>query len=441
MVVGRTVAGRGKVLIAAFLYCLCLADHSAWAATAMVVYGRSGAGSPRYRTWNGSAWTTEASANSLAAFPEWVVLRGSPLTNHFALATLDNTDDIEVQIWNGSAWSTLFQATNDAGTHTRRVFDLAYEQLSGHLLLVYRESGTTEVRYRTHDGTAWSAESSYAMTSSNPRWLQLIPKRGSDEMMITCIGNSGAIHKAAMWNGSSFTNQTDLDGVDEPNTRREHADGAFEGVSGQGLVAYNQDSHSPGYRTLTSATWSSVQNAPSPGAQTQWTRMASDSLSDEIIMTTLDQGNDVNVTIWNGSGWGSPFEIETNTPYSDRRAMDVAYEPQGNEALVAFDDNTNTLKYRTWDGFGWSVEMPGPSGGSAPLWNPQAVTGMVSGQVFVTYCTDDRQIRSVVWGGSAFGSALTLAVSSGDKEHETFMVAIAGLAAAPKIVSWQELER
>ncbi|MCI0365431.1 MAG: hypothetical protein L0219_16310 [Phycisphaerales bacterium] len=420
------------------LILMAIISDSTQASSAMIAYGKFGSTSPRYQIWNGSAWGAETAANSVGSAPQWVVLRGSPALNAFALATLDDNHDIEVQTWNGTLWSSVFQATDDAGTKDRRVFDLAYEQVSGHLLLVYRENATNQVRYRTYDGLAWSSEGSYTMTANNVRWLQLVPKPGTDQMLIIAISDNDKIHKAARWNGSGFTNLVDLVGIDEPGTKREHADGAYEGVSGQGLVAHNQDTNSPAYRTLNGGSWSSSQSAPSVGGQTQWTRLASDFVSDEIIMVTLDQANDINITVWNGSSWGTPIQIESDTAYTDRRAMDVAYECDGNEALVAYDDDTNTLKYRTWNGAGWSAELPGPTGGDAPLFNPQTVTGLVTGQIFVTYCTDNKEIRTAVWDGSSFGSGLLVATSSGDKDFETFMVAVA--CALPRVVSWQEVK-
>src|SRR5688572_11678341 len=256
------------------------------AATAMIAYGKAGTGAiqPKYRIWNGSAWGAEASANSVGSVPQWVVLRGSPITNRFILATLDNDRDVEAQEWTGSSWSTVYQLTDDAAVNNRRVFDLAYEQVSGDALAVYRESGTTLIRYRTYDGSDVSGEMSYAMTTKNVRWLQLIPKPDTDEIMVIALSDEDKAHKAAMWNGSSFTNQVDLVGIDEPGTKREHADGIFEGISGQGLVVYNQDNNSPGYRTLVLGSWSSSLNAPSVGGRTQWSRLATDPVTDEVLL-------------------------------------------------------------------------------------------------------------------------------------------------------------
>lgn len=70
---------------------------------AMVAYQDSTASStPRYRTWNGTVWTAESSANTVGGTIQWMVLKNSPQSKEKILGTLDASDDINVQIWNGA---------------------------------------------------------------------------------------------------------------------------------------------------------------------------------------------------------------------------------------------------------------------------------------------------------------------------------------------------
>lgn len=454
----RTLSGLLRNCITLSMAAWLVMTSSAHASsTAMLAYGKSGGGgAPRYRIWNGSSWGAEASANNIGSDPQWTVLRGSPVSNQFALATIDNNSDVEVQIWNGASWGSTFQATNNTGTLTARVFDLAYEQLSGDILLVYRESGTSNVRYRTYNGSSWSGESSYSVTSDDLDWLNLIPKPGSDEIMLLAStepsnngngngngnGNNNGSNEtiAAMWNGSSFSNKTTLTS-DSSVSLSEHADGAFEGLSGQGLAVANQNSNNVAYRTLTSATWSGSLSTPSIGGKTAWTRMVSDTMGNQIIMVTHDSKKDVNLTVWSGSAWGSPVQVESNTSGTTNRAMDVCYEPGGQKALVVYEQNgSSTLMYRTWNGSAWSSQQPGPSGGTDPFWNPQTVKGLVTSQIFVTFATDAAQIRTMTWNGSSMSASTVIATSSAPKSNENFMVAVSG-GGTPKITLWHEVQR
>jgi hypothetical protein len=336
------------------------------------------------------------------------------------------------------------QATGDAGDKTSRVFDLAYEQLSGEVLLVYRESGTELVRYRTFNGAAWSTEGSFdSKNKDNLYWLKLIPKPGTNEIMLIGLSSHSAHHtKAALWDGAGFTADVSLwQGFGGIGANREYADGAFGSLSGQGLALHSDNDATPNYRSLIGTTWLTGQDVPSVGAVPHWARLASDPASDEIIMATLDINQDVNVNVWNGLVWGMNLEAQTSSASMSRRGFDVAYEKDGNEALLAYDDNSNTLKYRTWNGFGWTGEFPGPTGGASPLWTVQTVTGLVNGEVFVNYVTDSAEIRSVHWDGSTFGTAAIIATSSAPKEYENFMAATcAGLGSSTQVINWQEVQ-
>jgi hypothetical protein len=405
----------------------------AHAESAMLAYGKSGSSQPRYRLWSGSAWGAESSATSVGSNPQWLVLRGSPVSNQFALATLDNDYDVEVQIWNGSTWGTILQATPDAADKTYRVFDMAYEQVSGHLLLAYRETGTSNMRYRTYNGTSWSAEQSLTITSGNIVWLSLAPNPNNDNILLTIMSDDSSNHaRAAIWNGSSFGNLSSSAGWIPLH-------GAYESNSGQALIYYGNLTDTPGYRTFTGS-WSSPTNAPNVGATPTWCWTYAEPGADRIFAVTIDDNRDINMTRWSGTGWSSATQFEGNTAASNRRGFDLAFEPEGNHALFAYDDNSNSLKYRTWDGFGWSVEITGPTGGAAPLWTVQTVAGVDAGQIFVTYCTDLPELRTVVWDGSSFGSVVVLGGPSSPKENEVFMTAVAQGTPIPKLISWQEVQ-
>lgn len=411
-------------------------------ASAMIAYGRMGAGSaPAYRLWDGSAWGAEQSANSIGSDVQWLRLAGSPLSGAYVMAVLDNDSDIEIQVYDGSTWGSVLQATNDAGTTSSRVFDVAYEQLSGEALLVYRESGTSDVRYRTYDGSAWSGEATHSITANNLAWLRLIPKPGSDEIMLVAQSSDSTNHtRAVVWNGSVFTNLSPTSST-SGYSASDHADMAIESTSGQGLFVFTQGGNNPGYRTLTSATWSNTTNAPSVGGASEWIKLAPSPVNDTIVMASQDVNSDINVNVWYGAGWGTNLEVETSTASTSRRAMDVAFEPGGSRALVAYDENSHTLKYRTWNGSTWSSEQSGPNGGNAPIHTIQAVPGVGESDILLTWMMDNGQIRGAIWNGTSMTTLGAVAMGAGNKLYESFMAATAqGSGASAQILSWAPAE-
>lgn len=401
----------------------------------MIAYGVSTDNAPRYRTWTGSAWSAAASAIDVGGKPLWLVLRGAPSSGEFVLGVLDSQRDINVQVWNGSTWGSALEATTNADRMSSRVFDIAYEQASGHALLVYKESGSSQLRYRTWDGSAWSAEQSYSFGSSTVQWLKLVPKPGSDEIIVLEFdydGDEDHYQRAAVWNGSAFASSKYLGGEEEiASSNTAPIAGAYESTSGAALVAYlDSSSKKPRYRTWDGSAWSGESSMPSVGSRMHWLRMVADPLSDEILFGSLDSKEDVNVNVWDGSSWGTNLEVETSESSDDRRGFDIAYEGGGGEALLVYEEGGTSLRYRTWTGAAWSAEAVGPSAGAATSGVVQAVTGPSPGQVFVTFTNNNRDIRSAVWDGSGFGAVTSLGVQSDSQDYETFMVARAGAGGA-----------
>jgi len=408
--------------------------------TAMMAYGLNSSASPQYRLLNGGSWGSAASARSVGSAAQWLVLRAAP-DGRFALVTLDNDVDVEVQIWDGAAWGTVYQATSDAGDKSTRVFDLAFEQVSGHALLVYRKSGVNEVRYRTHDGTSWSAEGTLSLTGSAPAdWIALVPRAGSDEILLN-VAHDGSEQAcaAAVWNGTGFLSVVTLLDNDG-SSGGEFACAAWEGLSGDGLAVMRDDDDSPRSRSFSGGSWSGVVSVPSVGGSPKWFRLASRPGSDEALMASLDASMDINANAWNGSSWGTNVELETDAPTSGTRHFDLAWGAGGSTAIIAFgESNSNVLRYRVWNGSSWSAEASGPNGGNKPIWSVQLVTGLSSGEILAVWCMDNAQMRAAVWNGASFGAATVLGISSAPKEFEPFGLAVSAPSESSLALSeWAE---
>ncbi len=64
----------------------------------------------KYRTWDGSTWSPEASANNLGSgYTRWVQMRPLPESDEIFLMTSDGGHDINVQKWDGSSWVYIFE--------------------------------------------------------------------------------------------------------------------------------------------------------------------------------------------------------------------------------------------------------------------------------------------------------------------------------------------
>lgn len=94
---------------------------------------------PKYRTWNGTSWSAQASVSStaLAGIPNFIVLKTRPATNEMMLAILDAASDTRTAYYSGTAWDTSFatRATTAQSAVTRLVdFAWSLNPLLGELV-------------------------------------------------------------------------------------------------------------------------------------------------------------------------------------------------------------------------------------------------------------------------------------------------------------------
>lgn len=398
------------------------------ASPSMVGLIRSGSNQPRTSTWSGSSWSSSAAITSVGQQANWVVMKTCPTRNETVCVTLDQDDDVNVQFHNGSSWGSVTEVCTNTTQNVYRCIDVAYEQSSGDMLLVYWRSASSRIGYRTYSGSSVSSESTLTPSdSATVNWMALVAKPGSDEITLLCLNTSNRLY-AYTWNGSSFGSSTTLTTSAQTNTAECFA-GAYETRSGDLLVVYSESgTTSPRYRTYT-GTWSSQLTAPNVGAGTYWVRLAADPLSDRILFGSLDSDADVNVNEWSGTAWGTNAEVEVSSSYTDRRCFDVAYDPAGCNAVAVYTDGTTTMRYRTWNGAFWSPEYAGPNF-SAAINILQAVPGSRAGEIIVVGSNSTPNVRVCQWDGEYMSSLTTLESSSGGlATSENFMFTSPPLAA------------
>jgi hypothetical protein len=131
---------------------------------ALVVYANGGH-TPAYRTLVDSVWSPAATLplnDGPGANPDpnseevlWIELESRPGSDEIALAYADANEDLVALIWDGSGWvidSTITLETalkwNDAtGVVSNRAFDLAYEAVSGGLVVAWGARNQRDFNY------------------------------------------------------------------------------------------------------------------------------------------------------------------------------------------------------------------------------------------------------------------------------------------------------
>jgi hypothetical protein len=175
----------------------------------LVTYSMKDVTSPKYRTWNGTAWSVESSMPDLGDVAYWIRLVPDPSSDEILFAALDEGSDITVLVWNGSAWGSILEVEANAQYYDRRQFDLAYENGGNEALLVYHESGQSSLRYRTWDGSSWSTEQIGPDIGQDAHTIQLRTGTLAGEILIA-VSDAGNDLELLRWDGSSLSASTQI---------------------------------------------------------------------------------------------------------------------------------------------------------------------------------------------------------------------------------------
>ncbi|MCD6365062.1 MAG: DUF2341 domain-containing protein, partial [Planctomycetes bacterium] len=404
---------------------------------------------PRYKLWDGSAWSGEYEANPVCGntYDDYArldvgrsLIRASPTTSEFILGTLDYANDVNVQIWEDTGWSSPRVLSNTT-RHDRRALDIAYEQLSGRAMVVYKGDCDTNVpEYQIWDGSTSTWTGGY-VNSSVGDWMamnrvdRLIPKPGTNEMLLLTMNWHNDLY-AQIWNGSAW-GDSHLITATARTSSYQCFDAAYEYGTGEFVVVWSEhNSYDVRYCTY-NGTWSAhtILYDESSSDEAFWIKLASDPNSSRIIMGALDDARDINVSIWDGSSWSAVTEVEDDAPGDDRRYFDVAFEQVSGEAMIAWSDDTYTPKYRIWDG-SWGNETSASNIGYYTRW-VRLEPDSISDEIFLMTSDRANDINIQKWDGSEWSDAIELETRS-NYGYECFDITCRDTTPVATTVNWVE---
>jgi len=189
-------------------YCMAFESQSR---KGLAVYSERGQSLPRYRTWNGSAWSAQSSLPSIGAVAQWIRVVADPTSDQIMFASIDSAQDLNVNVWNGS-WGVNQELESNLGASDRRRADIIYERGTGRALIVYGEAGVNAIRYRTWNGTAWSAEMTGPSLGGQVEIVHLSRGFANGEVFIAVSDTQRRLH-VLRWDGASMSAPTTVEGT------------------------------------------------------------------------------------------------------------------------------------------------------------------------------------------------------------------------------------
>jgi parallel beta-helix repeat protein len=347
---------------------------------ARAAFALAGDARARTRAWNrtNDAWAPALKTQAVGSDVRWLVHRTSsgPAPEEILAAQIETGVGavIVVRTWDARRWSddvpavlTSAIAPANAG---ERAFDVEYEALSGRALLVHAD-GATNVLFRTLTNGVWSTPQPVfapALNTGTVLWTELVPRSGTDEIALVALDDAQRL-TAALWDGTQWTRPILLATMVNQLRGFQAFDAAWEGMSGDLLVAwgYSQFAEETRYATLTRATdtWTTGQFV-STDALGKSLELASDPTTDRIVAVfgEGDSDDDVGVSLWSGALWNNTAEM-TLTGIAQSRAMEVGWLGTSGLAFVLYRDQAQTgaFQWARLNSGGWrrmsEVFLPG----------------------------------------------------------------------------------
>ena len=278
----------------------------------MIIYGDYSS-TPKYRTWNGTEWSSQASLPSSGGFPNWIVARNEPTTNRGMLVLLDNSDATRSSYWDGSTWSAFVNHGTLSNFDSTDAIDLDWNLTSPTTLgLGYNTFFRTRPYITFWTGTSWGPAYNNRNVGGVPITIDLASRPDQNEIL-SCIKDSNAdincLHADYNSDWSSVTNGTITTNTDGGGQRSYAIE--FERSGQNALIVYSGgagdiEKRIPKYRVYDSDTnaFSSELVLPELGLTDanalKAVRMARSSLDDKILVLMADTTQNLYTILWDG---------------------------------------------------------------------------------------------------------------------------------------------
>lgn len=331
----------------------------------LILYGEGSVQTPRWRTWTNST-NTYGVENSLPTASNQIhqIQTATAPNRQEAIAAVQTgalTNALQVYHYNGTTWTNDWQFNVGFNNSAPR-FDVAYSQSTGKGVVFYSgNTGTTnELRYRTFDGTSWSAEQNYdaIRTSGTIAYVRAVPRSGTDEIAVMWADDGNMDLSAnylnvatGTWSGepaAAFSTDISRNGTGT-SVNSTSADIAIEQSSGKVLLCWG-DNNVTDLKCVTrtagtSGVWSSVTTYTGFAIEPIDMHLASEPGTNYIAYTNDDDAGTPSgeVAIWNGSTWGNIDNYAVNSLNSNDAATtntSVGWVRSGSQsrAVVTYDN-------------------------------------------------------------------------------------------------------
>lgn len=175
------------------------------------------------------------------------------------------------------------------------------------------------------------------------------------------------------------------------------------------MMAYSKTTTTPFYRIWNSSTstWGAEGSAQAVTGNINYVVLKSSRTRNEAILGVQTSTGAIYVQVWNGTSWGNLTQVGTGP--TTTRAFDIAYEENGDRAVIAYSPSSGSadFAYRIWNGSSLTtpitVNQPPTTG--AINWieldnNPIST----SNDIALIMSDATTAVYGMVWNGTSWGT-------------------------------------
>jgi hypothetical protein len=179
------------------------------------------------------------------------------------------------------------------------------------------------------------------------------------------------------------------------------------------MMAYSKTTTTPFFRQWTGSAWGAESSAQTVGGNINYIVLKSARTRDEAILGTQDSAGGIWIQVWSGTSWGNRTQVGTGS--TTTRSFDIAYEKNGDRAVIAYTATAASadFDYRTWNGTSLSsaTTVTAPPTTGAINWielrqNPLSA----SNDIALIMLDANIDVYGMVWNGTSWGTMGTAAV-------------------------------
>lgn len=274
----------------------------------------------------------------------WVRMVPQPATNRVLLLALNDHDDLFASFWAGSSWKAPTTLSTQQYNDDTECFAAAFESQSRDGLIIYTQSSSPVIRYRTTSGSTISAEQNGPNSGDNKiRWIRAVANPTNNQILVV-IAAEGLALNAVVWDGTAFGSVTEVAaGLEYDN--RQQFDIAWQPDGARALLVHTQsDTGIIAYRQFVNGAWGHAVNGPNGGSTNALLTLTPAASGTMIFGAYYGTDNDLFTSWWTGAQMSNAADLNGNIEGALTCQSFMVVAPSSPQVEAEADEDAATVK-------------------------------------------------------------------------------------------------